>query len=210
MAEFTIPEAQQPLLNKLRTLPDLTFQELVSALGRSPFIVPSVQGLSASDTSELRSAVLELYDVRDYFDETVPEFTEGIATGLREAIDFPATELAAFRDRLTKVLAITPLRVASKSRSLKVEYERRFCSARILTDTRPVYVDSPSSLPDAMMITHTLRITFHDDTGTLREVYITMDDDDLVTLRELIDRAEKKTKSLQSVFSTANIQIATP
>jgi hypothetical protein len=205
-----VPKALRPSLDKLRTIPDSTLQKLMSALESTPFAVPSVQELSANDTSELKEAVLELYRVREYFDTEVPEFAAEIAASLQEAVSFPVAEVAAFKDRLTKILLVTPLGIASKSESLKVEYERRFCTARILTDVRPVYVGSPSSRPSAMMITHTLRITFHDDTGELREVYITMGDNDLVTLRELVDRAEEKTKSLQSVFATTNIPIVTP
>src|ERR1035437_5877099 len=205
-----VPKALRPSLDKLRTIPDSTLQKLMSALESTPFAVPSVQELSANDTSELKEAVLELYRVREYFDTEVPEFAAEIAASLQEAVSFPVAEVAAFKDRLTKILLVTPLGIASKSESLKVEYERRFCTARILTDVRPVYVGSPSSRPSAMMITHTLRITFHDDTGELREVSITMGDNDLVTLRELVDRAEEKTKSLQSVFATTNIPIVTP
>ena len=57
---------------------------------------------------------------------------------------------------------------------------------------------------------HNLRITFHDDTGEMREVYITMDDDDLMTLRGLVDRAEAKSKSLLSFFTTANLKVVSP
>jgi len=169
--------------------------------------VPSVEGISVSDAFELREAVLELHRVREYYDEKVPEFATGIAIALQTDIGFDAAEVPAFEKRLAKLLAITPLAIAAKTQSLGAEYERRFCTARILTDARPVYIESPSSLPEAMMITHTLRITFHDDTGAMREVYVTMDDDDLITLRDLVERAEEKTKSLQSLFAIAKVQV---
>lgn len=210
MPEYTIPKSQRPSLNKLRTVPDSVFQELVSAWKTSPFDGPAVDGLSASDATELREAVLELYRVREFNDEKIPEFAAGIAIALQEALEFPSSEVPAFGERLVKVLAITPLGIDAKAQSLSTEYERRFCSARILTDARPVYVESPSSRPEAMMITHILRITFHDDTGEMREVYITMDDDDLIILRGLVDRAEAKTKSLRAVFASANIPIVLP
>ena len=210
LAEFTIPEVQRPPLNKLRTIPVALFQELLSALEKSPFNVPTVHGLSDEDIAEMKDAISELYRVREFFNVDVPEFAAGIADGLHEAVNFPAGEISAFRDRLEKVLTTTPLSIAAKATSLKAEYERRFCNARMLTDARPIYVDTPSSRPDAVMITHTLRITFHDDTGAMRETYITMDDNDLITLRELVDRAEEKAKSLQSVFSAASVPVVTP
>ena len=210
MAEYTIPESQRPSLDKLRTISESVLEELVSAWERSPSSTPSVQGLSSSDASDVNDAVMELYRVREYFDENVGEFSAGIAAALQEALDYPVSEVPAFEKRLAKLLAINPLSVASKAQILKTEYERKFCTARILTDARPVYIDAPSSPPSAMMIMHNLRITFHDDTGEMREVYITVDDDDLVTLRQLVERAEEKSKSLQSIFAAANIRIVTP
>ena len=210
MAEYTIPKPQRPLLNKLRTVPDSVFHELVSVWELSPLGAPAVEGLSVSDVSDLREAALELYRVREYDDEKIPEFAAGIAIALQEALEFPSSEVPAFEERLVKVLSITPLGIAAKAQSLSTEYERRFCSARILTDARPVYVGGPSSRPEAMMITNTLRITFHDDTGEMREVYVTMDDDDLITLRGLIDRAEAKSESLRAVFADAKIPTVLP
>lgn len=206
-SEYTIPKSQRPSLNKLRTIPDSVFDELVSVWELSPLDGSVVKGLSASDVSELKEAALELHRVREYYDEKVPEFVAGIAIALQEASAFPDSELPAFGKRLAKVLTIARLGIAAKAQSLSTEYERRFCTARILTDARPVYVEGPSSRPAAMMITHTLRITFHDDTGEMREMYVMMDDDDLITMRELVDRAEEKTKSLQSLFAGANVPV---
>jgi hypothetical protein len=126
------------------------------------------------------------------------------------SLEFRSAEVPAFEGRLIGLLTIAPLGIASKATILKTEYERRFCTARILTDARPVYINAPSGPPGAMMIMHNLRITFHDDTGEMREVYITMDDADLTTLRGLLERAEEKTGSLQSVFAAANIPVVAP
>jgi len=179
----------------------------VSALERSPGDIPSVQGWSTDEAEAVQEAVTELYRVREFFTMDVPEFVSGIAESLQAAEAFPSTELPGLKERLTKLLTLNSVGIATKAASLKLEYERRFCSARILSDARPVYGIDPSSRPDAVMIAHTLRISYHDDTSELREVYITMDDDDLTMLRELLDRAETKTKSLRSVFEAAHVPI---
>ena len=207
MAEYTIPKPQRPSLNKLRTVSDTILEKMLSAWEQSPDSVPLVEGISDTDASEIKEAVLELFRVREYFDEKVPEFASGIASALQRDLGFPPAEIPAFEIRIAKLLAITPIAISAKAASLGTEYERRFCTARILTDARPVYIESPSSRPEAMMIAHTLRLTFHDDTGEMREVYVTMNSDDLTTLRELLDRAEEKTRSLQSLFAAANVRV---
>lgn len=207
MAEYTIPKPQRRPLDKLRTISDSTFQDLVIAWEQSPASVPSIDGLSASDIEGLKEAVLELYRVRDFFGEKISKFAADISVALQKDSGFADSELPEFGARLAKMLAIPPLGVVAKAASLSTEFERRFCTARILTDARPVFVESASSLPEAMMVTHTLRVTFHDDTGAMREVYVTMDDDDLDILRGLVDRAGEKSKSLRSLFAIAKVQV---
>ncbi|MGO8760115.1 MAG: hypothetical protein ACLQG3_18520 [Terracidiphilus sp.] len=210
MAEYTIPEAQQPPLNLLRTISDAAFSELASGLEQSPDDLPRIDGIPEGDASSVKDAVMELYRVREFFEEDLDDFVPEIAVALREAVKFPIEETDQFQDRLKKVLSIGTLGIAAKAASLKLEFERRFCSARIVTDARPVYLGSPSKPPSAVMVTHTLRVSFHDNTSELREIYISLDDDDLITLRQLIDRAEAKAHSLRSVFDAARIKIVVP
>lgn len=210
MADLTVPKEHQPGLNKIRTIPEESLRALVSALELFPSDVPSIQGLSFDDAEEIHEAVMELYRVREFFAKEVPEFVSGIAESMQEEEAFPATELPAFKERLTRLLTMDSVSVAAKAEYLKLEYERRFCTARILTDARPIYGADPSKAPSAAMIMHTLRISYHDDTSQLREVYIAMDNDDVTTLRDLLIRAEAKAKSLESVFTAAKVKVVTP
>ena len=207
MADLTIPKDHQPILSKIRALPEESLQVLVTAFGRSPEAVPAVPGLSTEDAEAIQEVVMELYRVREFLDMEVQEFVLDIAAALQEVEAYPAIELPAFVERLSKLLSIESVTIASKAASLKVEYERRFCSARVLTDARPIYGVDPSQMPAAGMITHTLRISYHDNTSQLREFYVTMDSDDVATLRALLDRADVKEKALESVFAAAKVKI---
>lgn len=209
MANLTIPKDHQPLLNKIRTIPDESLQALVLALS-SDKDVSATRGLSSEDAEAIQEVVMELYRVREFLDMEVPDFVSEIADSLQEVEAFPAAELPAFRDRLTKLLTIDSVSTSSKATSLKLEYERRFCSARMLTDARPIYGVDPSKPPVAGMITHTLRISYHDNTSELREFYIMMDADDITSLRALLDRADVKAKSLESVFAAAKVRVVAP
>jgi len=210
LADLTVPEAQRPILNRIRTMSEDSVRALVSAFELSPDGGSSEQGLSSKETEAIREVVLELYRVREFFGMEAPEFASEIAQAVQEVQPFPADELPSFRDRLTRLLTIESVNIAVKAASLKLEYERRFCTARILTDARPVYAVDPSRPPSAAMIMHTLRISYHDDTSELREVYIAMDRDDMTTLRDLLDRAEEKASSLESLLAEAGVRIVAP
>jgi hypothetical protein len=210
LADLTIPKDHQPILSKIRTLPEEAVMAFVTALGNFPEAVPSVRGLSTEDAEAIQEVVMELYRVREFLDMGVQEFVLDIAAALQEVEPYPAVELRTFVERLTMLLSIESVTIASKAASLKVEYERRFCSARVLTDARPIYGVDPSKMPAAGMITHTLRISYHDNTSQLREFYITMDSDNITTLREVLDRADVKAKSLESVFAAAKVRIIAP
>ena len=210
MPELVIPESFQPALEKLRTLPRPVWDSLASAWEQGEGEFSSISELSPDEAEEITDAVSELFRVGDMYAMEIPDIATNIASALQEAKKFPATEIPPFEDRLKRVLVIKPLAISAKANALRVEYERRFCNARILTDARPIYVGKPSLQPDAVMITHTARIAYHDDTGKLREVDIMMDNDDLATFRDLIDRAGEKTKSMQAVFVAAKIQIVNP
>ena len=210
MAELTIPKDHRPVLNQIRRFPEDSIQALVSALKRSPDEVPSIPGVSADEAEIIHEVVTELYRVREFFDMGVPEFASGIAAALQEVESFPIGEVAAFEERLTKILTLEAVAIETKAAVLSAEYERRFCGARILTDARPVYTDDPAKLPSAGMIMHTLRISYHDNTPQLREFYVAMNANDVRTMRALLDRADVKAKSLESVFGAAKVKIVTP
>lgn len=204
MPGLTIPPEQLPALQKIRTMPAKSLEAFATALSASPKTA-AIPDLSPDDSESIRKTLKELYNVRSYFDVELPEFVADIVDALQGS--FPVEQADAFRDSLAKLLAINSLDVEAKAFSLKGEYEHTFCTGRILTDARPIYGIDPSDTPAAMMIIHTLRISYHDESSRLREIYIAMDSDDITTLRETLDRADVKSNSLKSVFTAANIKV---
>jgi hypothetical protein len=57
---------------------------------------------------------------------------------------------------LTLLIPYLPLRVSAKAKLLHTEYEHSFCSARILTDIRPVYDNGVKGPTSSAIIMHTL------------------------------------------------------
>lgn len=205
MAELAIPKEQRPLLNRIRTISEDSFNALVGLLEGK--IAPSFTGTERHELEELKDLVTELYSVRAYFHMTVEQFAAATATALQETEAFHSDQVGAFKQRLQRLLTIPSVSISQKAESLKAEYEHIFSTARILTDARPVYSADLSKPPTAALIIHTLRVSYLDETSRNREIYFAMDDDDIAMLRELLDRAKSKSKSLESVFSAANIPV---
>ena len=57
---------------------------------------------------------------------------------------------------------------------LRDDHEWVFYYARILTDARPVYGADPSAAPSAVIISHTLKLSFSKD-DDFRDFYIVLD-----------------------------------
>lgn len=93
--------------------------------------------------------------------------------------------------------------VTAKAFDILTEHERIFCKARVLSDVRPVFGDTPDSA-SAAVIVHNLQIGFHRN-GRHEEIYIAMDTEDIRSLKELLVRAEKKTEALKAILNKASV-----
>lgn len=97
------------------------------------------------------------------------------------------------------------LGVTAKVISVRREYGNVFCTARIMTDIRPVYGPDPSRAPLAAAIVHMLRISHHAG-DSHEDFYVALDAEDLRKLRDQIDRAMKKEASLKAVIETTPVK----
>jgi hypothetical protein len=89
---------------------------------------------------------------------------------------------------------------------LQHEHEHALCNARIFTDARPVYGEDPTTLPSAAVITHMLKLVYHEG-SKLEEIHVALDTADLLKLRSLIDRAQSKVAGLRKVFDSTNVPV---
>jgi len=79
-----------------------------------------------------------------------------------------------------------------------------YCDAKILSDIRPVFGDDLSEGPISAVITHTLKLAYHEG-GEHKEFFIVMDQQDLITLFEVIDRAHEKEQALTGLLQKSGI-----
>jgi hypothetical protein len=209
MSDLTIPKSDRQGLAIMREMSDEAIAELLVELERSPDSAPSVRNLSSSDAQQVLDALNSMFRVRTYADVSVDEFVADVCEALLEQGDLKTSEEPRFRERMAKLLSVEALEVGAKAATLRVEYGNVFCNARILTDARPVYGKSISSGPEAMIIMHTLKVSYHRGSagGRLSEFYVALSPEEILELRVALDRAEAKEKGLRSVIEASKIRL---
>jgi len=97
------------------------------------------------------------------------------------------------------------LGTTSKALDVMTEHERILCGARVITDVRSVFAD-PAEKPTAAVIVHMLKISYHQNREH-KDFYVALDSSDVRKLKEILQRAELKAKSLSAVLAGTGISI---
>jgi hypothetical protein len=204
---FSIPETDKVALKAISNLEDVQFENLVEAIRRTgPRLSP--KGLLdqlESDSSmafvseELPSIVRVLANLsRGIYSGNwrLDEVTSSLAEmALKEEL-IEASSRDKLDQRLLNLFSLDVVRISSKANAILVSHPYVYGSAKIVTEIRPLFTDDEILTPPAAsVIAHQLRFeSFHN--GDRSELFIALDDEDLVLLKEVIDRAIRKSKLL--------------
>jgi len=192
----------------LRDMPEKALNEFLAELERSPGMTPHVEGVSPKDAQEALDALTSFYQVRSYHEVSLDEFVSDILESLEAIPDWKQPDHPGeFKKRLLRLFDIEALALAAKAVLLQFEVERRFHGARILTDIRPVFGSDVTAQPRAAIVGHTLRLSYHDSSDEIREIYLAMDSVDISVLGEVLERAQKKEKTLAALVETAHLRL---
>jgi hypothetical protein len=210
---LSIPEEHRSALRKLLDLPDAAATELIAALSSAKVIptpramaeqiggnVPQIQSKDLVDILELLYA---LYHVREFSEVRRARFLRDLLQTIRGEFDIQK-DPAQLRSRFQKLLNIGALNTLSKAIRLQRDGERLYCSTKILSDIRPVFGADPSSRPVSAVLTHTLKIGYHEG-GEHKEIFFVLDEQDLEELQEIIERAKAKGRSIAQFLSDTGL-----
>jgi hypothetical protein len=220
MAALQIPKDDVPAFVAIAGLGDESFQALLKAIKETqPLLNPKkylsaltakVPGLDQDDAFAITTALFSLYELKEKRGVSVADLTSALAEATKEipksVADFSNEKIAALKERLGLLLSLDDsLGIMMKAADISKEYERRFCKLRILSDIRPVFLNTPDKVPAAIIV-HNLQIGFHDGTsGEHKEIYMSADDEDLLKLAKAIERAQKKSVALKSLLKTSKM-----
>jgi hypothetical protein len=218
----SIPEQYQDGFIAIRDLPDQAIQQLLSALDTAPLLVSSdalserlvedVEAISRGGISSILASLLSVYSLRQEFDISVSELAEHLAQAMQEGgpetLRFTDGEQRGqFEHRLVALLTSSSLDLIGKASELTTEQERFMREARIITDIRPIFEDDSVDRPSGAVITHTLKISYWDDSNQNRDFYMALDAVDVRNLRASLERAEAKARSLRSILDQAEVPL---
>jgi len=204
---LSIPKSERHGLAVLREMPDEAFSSFLLAIEERPHSIPVVPDTSSDAAEQAKEALESMYRVRAYNEVSIEQFIDDVFESLRGHKELEAEDEPAFRDRLNRLLSIETLLLAAKATVLRQAHERNLCSIRVITDARPVYANGPSVPPAAMVITHTMKIEYHQGvSGDLSELYISFESEDIAEILAAFSRAEEKARSLRDLFSAAKVK----
>jgi hypothetical protein len=229
VSALNIPERFRMGVSKIGKLDDATVRQIRSALdsvigsveasdvptaGERPGSVAATAlasiapTIAEADFKQVAETLNALYGVRSSRDVPVEKFAEEVADAM-ESLDAPLRlerhERAAFVSKMVILLSADVFGIVSKAWDLRTDDERVFCHARIITDLRPVFGQKVEDGPRAMVVVHLLKLAFHRGSEKHQEFYVSLDGEDLTTLRTLIDRAEAKAKTLKSCIKDVKL-----
>lgn len=214
-----VPERYKRGLQALAGLPEDAFAQLLAAIQGAPvlstskelatWIAPKLQEaklVNSQTTQSIVEAISSLYRVRVRYELSPADLADDVLEAIRhsgETLDFDE-----LKERLEKLLNQEALNTAqAKAMELRGEYERIFHDARIMTDLRPVFGGNVKDAPTAMIVVHTLKVSYyHDVRKRLHDFYISLDAADIASLKTLLERAESKEKSLKSKLESVGIR----
>jgi hypothetical protein len=169
-------------------------------------IAPLVASIPTEELGAVIDGLYALYRVREYSELNRNSFLKELIEGLRPHADPPIedSELPEITSRFRRLLKIETLESISKAVTVQRDGERLYCGSRILTDMRPVFGREDDSELKAAVITHNLRISYH-DCGEHKDVYFVMDEEDLAEIHGVIERALAKTQTIDGFLDKVNL-----
>ncbi|MBI3896514.1 MAG: hypothetical protein HY313_11350 [Acidobacteria bacterium] len=220
-----VPEPQIVHIRKFLELPDDKIEAFLDALAKAG---PQFNAPDLSDEVSTRleiskrliggivSVLASLYRTWDGQHTPIETFVDQeVYAALKKAEVFSGKNVEAQWAKLRKFLIAalsleSTVGTAAKAGYVHTQHERIFVKARILTDLRPIFHQNVSEKPEAAVIVHMLRITQRDTLGNKTEKYFALDSNDIMAMRELIERALRKEETLKSLMKDAGVTILPP
>ena len=211
MPRIFVPKQHQSSIRGLLQLDLKQFESLVLALKNSREVKGDrlhlsntpVVGVQKEESGKILETVEMLYRI---WSSRGNQSLDGFIGDLADAIGdfYPDGDSSEAKARLRSVLDIEPLARASKALTVSTTQHHLFYDAKVLSDIRFVFRPDPEVEPYGATIVHTLEIVYHEDQDH-KSFFVALDGPDLSSIKEVIERAEKKTKQLRKHLASVSV-----
>jgi hypothetical protein len=223
MAILRIPKESEKGLKKLAALDDESVRELASTLREmSPVLSPSelsskvaseVDTIPRRDIDDIVGVLLPLHLLRERREVSTPEIAEDVCQTMDQSDDnelrLSGNDRERFKSHLIELLDVESVHLGAKALEMLFENQRSFLGARIVTEVRPIFGRNPEDTPPGALIVHMLKITYREE-GHDKEFFVALDTTDVGALRNVLDRADKKTEGLKAYLERTRVSYIDP
>lgn len=200
LAEDDVLESLEAELGKVK--PCLSYKDLAEEIGKEN------PKLGRTDIVIILDTIVSLYEILVAEDMPYVELVSDVIDSAFQTDLLKGTnegEKDKLVARLSRFLTLGgSLAVAAKARGVLTDNQKTYMDCRILSDIRSIFTEGPSDEPAAAVILHTLKIAYYKNFQR-EEFFVTLDTEDLKSLRATIERAEAKTQSLRVVLEKAAV-----
>lgn len=217
--KLRIPSRHAPALAKFLTLPPEETAMLLKAIreGGPSSDISGLVEIIAGKLSIERGRVGEIIDVlislqgaREDLGLSVTDFVSTLRSALESSDHGDLKRLTPDWESFSKTVSAaladdTALAVSAKAADVMTEHAKQFCTARVLTDLRPVFHGEIRKNEPLFVTVHTLKVVYHEN-GQHLEIFIALDRDDLEQLGKIADRAIQKEDSLKELASDKGLK----
>ncbi len=219
MANLQIPRDYHSAVTEIINLNDTQrsnllelFQSLPLSLDQNKLISDSLvrfQEIGIQNGEKIFSFVTSLYSLLQDVDEGVlsEKLIQDIINAINAEPSLPklkAQESQDFSRFLINLLTSSKsLYIAAKAINIITEQEHLFLESRILTDVRFIFNEVENEPSEAVII-HNLKLTYRNN-DEKKDLFVALDNSDLIKLSQQIARAMQKTKAIEKVLDKAEI-----
>lgn len=214
---MTVPEKHATVLTEFARQP-LTVQSAVyKAAGSLPVTIHAWEKVRSAISEALQPTKIDVKALVTAFrgvlhtrqgrpDLSDAAFVQALVLAIQRSSAAGGVSEASIQSVVVNALALNNLVVAHKASRVRYEHPFHMHDASIVTDIRPVFDISGSSVEGAV-ISHILRIDYASASEKENAIYLAVDDDDLDQLETAIKRARRKEIVLKSAIDDSVFKI---
>lgn len=210
-----VPEQYSKEFNSFVTMSEPQLDRLLVALERAApdllisEVAEKVAETSGADLGSTRDLLFMLASIeRSRSGEPTDAFVDELLDDAEAGGGLPPDiDPAVAKKRLLRALSASAIQVTAKALQVAGDHQRLFCTARILSDLRPIFSDTLEV--SGSVIIHQFKIAYHehgleDGTG---EIYMSVDRRDLLRLKATVERALQKHEKLADMAENLGIRL---